>query len=59
VHRDEHTMINELLTEHALSTARTAEDELAASWRRHVDRLRHEAPALRPVARRARDAVWS
>ena len=44
MHASEHAIINDLLAEHALGTAATAEDQLAAAWRREADRLRHETP---------------
>jgi hypothetical protein len=63
MHASEHAIINDLLAEHAVSTATTAEDQLVASWRRDVDRLRHETPARRPDARRGQGApgfeAWS
>lgn len=38
----EFASLHDWLTEHALESAVTAEDELAIDWHRHCDRQRHE-----------------
>ena len=40
----EHAVISDLIADDAARNAVTAEDELAADWRRETDRRRHESP---------------